>query len=176
MPPTGHQALRGRGVRLLQEAGNRKGAVISLQLVAALDVAVAGLRRGRMHAEGDDPPGPRRGGGGLQRLQQGRGVGDHVVSRQHPQHRVRLLLRHQQGGGGDGGGGVAANRLQHHACIAHPGGAQLFADQEAMLVVADNDRRGEARAGGPQRRLLDQAAIRYQRPELLWKGLARHRP
>ena len=115
--PLVHEARRGGGIRLLQEAGDAIGAVDAGQRIAALDIAIAGLGRGRPHAEGDDPPGPGRGRGNGQRPVQRRRVGDRVVRRQHPQHRVRVLFRHQQRRRRDRRGGVAAHRLQHDARV-----------------------------------------------------------
>ena len=42
-----------------------------------------------------------------------------------------------------------------------------------MLVVAHDHRRREAGAHGARRRLLQKRLVRHQRPELLWKALAR---
>ena len=104
------------------------------------------------------------------------GIGDHVVRGQHPQHRIRVVFGDQQGGGGDRRGAVAADRLQHDAGIRDARGAELFGDQEPVLLVAHDDGRREAIAAGPLRRLLQQRAVGHQRPELLGKALARDRP
>ena len=82
---------------------------------AELDIAVAGFRRGRAHAEGDDAPGARRHGRAGEACVQRRGVGDRMVGGEHPQHRVGVVFRHQQGGGGDRRGAVAPDRLQQDA-------------------------------------------------------------
>ena len=187
MPPGGEHRGGGGGVRLLDEAGDAEGARRVGQRLAALDVAVAGFRRGWLHAEGYHLPGARRDHGNLQRpVQRGR-IGDRGVSGHHPQHRVRVLLGHQAGGGGDRRGGVAADRLQHDAprfqwpvdprCRqAIPAARICSAIRNRWLLVAHHYRWGETGAAGAQRGLLDQRAIGQQRPELLGEALARHRP
>ena len=100
------------------------------------------------------------------------GVGGH-----HPDHGLRIGLRHEQRGRGHGGGGVAADRLEHDARAVDPGGAELLGDQEAVLGVAHHDRVGEAGAPAAQRGFHDHGAVMVeQAPELLGEALARHRP
>ena len=107
---------------------------------------------------------------------QRRGVGDRMVGGEQPQHRVGVVFGDQDGGGGDRGGAVAADRLQHDARRGDAGGAELLGDQEAVLLVAHDDRRREALAVGAQRGLLQQGAIGDQRPKLLGEAFARDRP
>ena len=59
-----------------------------------------------------------------------------------------------------GGRGVAADRLEHDRLRRDAGQAQLLGDDEAVLVIGDDERRREALAvGDAQRRLLQQAAL-----------------
>ena len=176
MLAVGRQARRRRGDRLLDEVRDGEGARRIVERGADGDVAVAGFRRGRAHAEGDDVAGAGglRGGGEV-RVQHV-GVGDHVIGGEQPQHRVGIVLGDQDRGGGDGGGGVAADRLQQDARRGDAGGAELLGDQEAVLLVAHDDRRGEAVAAGAERGFLEQGVLGDQRPELLGEALARDRP
>ncbi len=120
---------------------------------------------------------PARGGhrGDAQRAVQRVDVGDGMVGGEHPQQAVRVVLGGQQRGRGDGGGAVAADRFQHQAGVGDAGGAQLLRDQEAVLVVADDDRRGEAGAAGAQRGFLHQACDRRSAAKAAW-GSSRARP
>ena len=64
MPAAGGQAGGGLGVGLFHEPGDRVHAGRARQFGADLDIAVAGFRRGRLHAERDDlarPSGDRGG-------------------------------------------------------------------------------------------------------------------
>ena len=72
---------RGSRVRLLDEARHGVDLRQARQLGARLDVAVAGLRLGRPHPEGDDAPGPRRRHRAVERRVQRRQVGDRVSRR-----------------------------------------------------------------------------------------------
>ncbi len=58
--------------------------------------------------------------------------------------------RHQQRGGGDRGGAVAADGLEHDAGALDARRAHLLGDQEAVFLVADDDRRREFGAGRPR--------------------------
>ena len=83
-----------------------------------------------------------------------RHVDDHVVRGEQPQHGVGVGLGDQDRGGGDRRGAVAADRLQQDARTRDAGGTELLGDQESVLLVADDDRRGEALAAGAQRGFL----------------------
>ena len=176
MPPVGDQACSGRGVRLFHEAGDGVDAGGVTQRIATLDIAIAGFRPGGLHAEGDEPAGPRGHRRDAQRAVQRRDVGDGVVGGKHPLQAVGVVLGGQQRGRGHGGGTVAANRLQHQARVGDAGSAQLLRDQEAVLVVADDDRRRETGTVGARGSFLHQAAIGGQRPKLLREALAGDRP
>ena len=170
------KAHRLRRIRLLDELLDRVGARRVVERRADGDVAVAGLRRGRAHAEGDDAAGARRLGGDGEALVERCCVGDRVVGGEQPQHGVGIVFRDQDGGGGDRRGAVAAHRLQQDARGGDAGGAELLGDQETVLLVAYDDRRGEAVATGAQRGLLEQGVVGDQRPELLGEALAGDRP
>ena len=175
-PSVARRAAR-RGVRLLDEAGDREGAGRVVERGADGDVAVAGLRRGRAHAEGDDTAGARR----LARRWRGCACSAAVsaitwsAASSHSTASGSSSATSTRGGG-DGGRAVAADRLQQDARRGDAGGAQLLGDQEAVLLVAHDDRRGEAVAAGAQRGLLQQRVVGDQRPELLGEALARDRP
>ena len=122
---------------------HREHARQALQRRAFGDIAVAGLGRGRLHAEGHEIAGAGGGGGGLQRGLQRRLVVDRGVGGHDPQHRVRIGLRRQQGGGGDRRGAVAAGGFEQDLRALDAGIAQLLGDHEAVLLVRHHDRRGE---------------------------------
>jgi hypothetical protein len=109
---------------------------------------------------------------------EGGGVANLVVGGQHQQQRVGILNR--KGGERAGGGGVATGRFQDDAARRATRLAKLFGGEEAVLLVADDQRRGEAQAidGGsnPQGGVLQQAAVGAQRQELFWVEFARQRP
>ena len=73
-----------RGIRLLDEPRDRIGARRIVECGANSDVAVAGLRCGRAHAEGDEPAGARSLGGDGEAFVQRRRVGNRVVSGEQP--------------------------------------------------------------------------------------------
>ena len=178
MPAGGGQRRGGRRRRASRRSGpasctpGQPG-----QRRAHLDIAVAGLGRGRAHAEGHDAPGPRRRHRRGQRAVQRRHVADGGVGGHHPQHRVGVLLGHQQGGGGDRRGGVAAHRLQHDA-RRRPRRRAATARRPGTGAPGCTPR-SAARSPRPaarQRGFLDQRAVGDQRPELLGEALARDRP
>ena len=96
-----HIAGGGGGVRLLDEALDGVHAVLADGL-ARQDVAVAGLRLGRLDAEGDDAPGL----GGLAAGEAGgaelRHVEDDVVGGERQHHGVGVAFERHRGGGRDG--------------------------------------------------------------------------
>ena len=144
---------------------------------AALDIAIAGLRPTRGNAEGDQPPGRGRRQRGSDRGEEAVGRADVVIGGQHQQQRFRIALAENEGGGGGGRRGVAADRLEHDRLGLDRQVAQLLGDQEAMILVADQQRRGEAgRIADPLHRRLQQADIGDQRHDLLRIGGTRQRP
>ena len=70
-----------------------------------------------------------------------------MVGRHHRQDAGRVLACHQQGGDGDRRRRVARRRLQHDGVWLDACPLDLVLDQEAMVVVADHDRPGEASSG-----------------------------
>ena len=176
MLPVGGEAGGRCRVRLLDKAGDREHARRIVQGGADLDISVAGLRRGRAHAECHDAPGVCRHRCRCEAAAKQCGIDDHMVGGQHPQDRVRVVFRDQNRRRRDRRRAVASNRLQHDAGIPDAHGAELFGDQEPVLLVAHDYRRGEAVAMCPQRRLLQQGAVGHEWPELLGEALARDRP
>ena len=146
------------------------------QLGALADIAVAGFRLGRRDAEGHEVAGGSRTRGGVDRLVEGVAVPDDVVGRQQEQQGVRVLFGNDQGRDGGGGGGVAANRLQSDGERRHGDLAQLFGDDEAVLVVADHQLGREALAYDAAHRVLEHGPFTDQRQKLLRVALARNRP
>ena len=143
-----------------------------------LDVAVAGLRRGRAHAEGDDAAGARRRGGDGEAACSAARVGDRVVGRRAATAPRRGRLPPTSTAAAAIAGALlrpTGSSRMRGAAIA--GGAELLGDQEAVLLVADDDRRRRSRS--PRARSAvscEHRAVGDQRPELLGEALARHRP
>ena len=83
----------GRGIGLLDEAVDGGRVRRGMQPLAGLDVAVAGGRMGRHHAEGDEVAALRDPRGLAQRFDERLVVGDEVVRRQDDPDLVALALR-----------------------------------------------------------------------------------
>ena len=96
VPPGGDHRGGGGGVRLFDEAGDAVGAWRVGQGLAALDIAVAGFRRGGLHAECHHLAGARGGDRDSSAWCSAGGVGDGGVGGHHPQHRVRAAFGDQQ--------------------------------------------------------------------------------
>ena len=86
--------------------------------------------------------------GAAQRGGERRHVDDGLVGRRHHQHRVAAVGHRLQRGQRQRGRGVAADRLEQHGLRFDLQLAQLVEDQEAVLLVADDQRRGDVEAVG----------------------------
>jgi hypothetical protein len=133
--------LGGGPIRLLNKAGDRHRCAGPGQGLLGFDVAIAGLRRA-----GHDPEGhqlPRLGRRHARRhcLTEGRGVADHVVGRQHQQQWILPLGRGLQGRHRHRWTGVAADGLQQDAGELNADLAHLLGHDEAVVLVADQQRR-----------------------------------
>ncbi len=148
-----------------------------LPSLAGPDIAVAGLGPVRCHAESDQGAGARRRGGDLHRGPKSPQVIDDMIrGKQHDQGIAEALFQHDRSHGG-GRCGVATLRLEHDRLRRHLGLAQLLGDDEAMLVVADDQRCREAgRVGDPPEGVLEHGELRSQRQELLRIESARQWP
>ena len=169
-----HVVRGGGGIRLLDEAFNRVHAVLA-DRVSRKDVAVAGLRLGRLDAEGDDASGlggcaPGEAGGAKFRR-----IENDVVGGQRQHHGLRVALERHRGRGGDRRPRISPQRLDHDRCLD----ADLFglaAREEVEIRSGDDDGRGEHRIAHPQQGLLIGRPIADQRQELLGQGVAGDRP
>ncbi len=176
----GDIALGGVGVGLFDKAGDRKGPGDGVERPAARDIAVAGFGPLRGDAERYEMAGASGLGGALDRLPERGEIADRVV-RRHDQHQRIGVARSRcrdQAQRRDAGrrGGVAAERFEDQRLRRDADFAQLLGDDEAMLLVRDDERRGESGIGDATRRLLQQAALASQRQKLLRVKRARHRP
>ena len=99
-----------------------------------------------------------------------------MVSGEQPEHGVGILFRNQNGCRGYRGGAVAADRLQQDARRDDARGAELLGNQEAVLLIAYDDRWREALAVGAKGGFLQQRAVRDERPKLLWEAFTRDGP
>ncbi len=176
MPAADEIGLGLRLVRLLDEAGDAPAAGETGQILALLDVAVAGLRAVRRHAEGHEPAVRCRRDGGLDGFQEAFGLGDQVIGGQDQQQLGRILDR-GQGRGRDRRRRVAPDRLQDQGGSRAAGGAQLLGGQKSLGLVANHDRRSETyRIADPLQGLAEQAGLAQQLGEGLAGGRSRDRP
>ena len=169
--------LGARAVGFFDERRDLEAAGRAGNRAAAPDIAVARFRPLRINAEGDEPPLARRFRRTADRGAERGHVGDRVVRRHDEQQRILLALEQQQRGDRDRGRGIAAHRLEHDGARRDRGQAELLGDHEAVLVVRDDEGGCEdAFVGDAKRRLLEQAALRHERQELLRVKRPRHRP
>ncbi len=173
----GEIAFGARAVGLLDEGGDVIAAVLAGKSGAAPDIAIAGFRPVGGDAEGDQGAGPRRPCRARQRRGEGGVIGDGVIGRHDQEQGGGIGRRQHERGNGGGRCGIAPDRLEDDGMRRDRDLPQLLGDDEAMLVIGDDQRRREARAiADPPHRLLQQALARKQREELLGIKRARHRP
>ena len=153
----------GGGIRLLDEAAHL-ARLAARQVFAGLDVAIPGLGRLRLDAEGDQLALLRQRRGLLRRPQELLRRLDQVVGRQHQHDGVRRdVVGHPVRGRGNRGGGVAADRLQQvagaHGGIDAQRASHLVFRHEIVVTVGDEQqpvargRLGRAPHGAAQQRL-----------------------
>jgi hypothetical protein len=93
-------------------------------------------------------------------------VVDRVVRRSHQHQRGGIALDKAERGDAHGRGSVAAHQLKEQRLRRCVDLAQLFSDEETILLVGDNQRRGKSGVcRNPQRGLLQQAVVADQRQE-----------
>ena len=166
---------------LFHKAGDGVGPLGVGQGGASLDVAVAGLRRGRAHAEVDDTAGARgsRGSGAERRVE--RRVGDRVVGREQPQHGVRRRLGHQHRRRSNRRRTLPTDRLQQDAgrgASRQREACSAILLQEPMLLVAQTmgGAKADAISVAGSQRSLSGAAYRGARSGQGCFGSSRARP
>lgn len=149
------------------------------QRLAAAEVAVAGLGAVGHDAEGHQRTLGCRLGADRDRMLESDLFGDDVVGRHHQQDRIALLHRNQRGQS-ERRRGVASHRLEYDLWRTYADLAELFGDDEAILLVGDDQRTRVDLAAGEvlqaQRGLLQQRALAGKGEELLGIALARRRP
>ncbi len=103
-----------------------------------------------------------------------------MIGRQHQQQRVAVFVlrigARDQRGDRDRRRGIAADRFEHDPRLRSADHAQLLGDEEAMVFVGDDQRRGLGQRRDAAPRGLQHGVIADQRQELLGVGLARQRP
>jgi hypothetical protein len=163
----------GRGeIRLLGEPGDL--AHRPIDLLAALDVSVTGLRAGRGDAERHDvfargAERPRDG------FAEPGGVGDVVVRRHQDHQGVGVDLLSQARDGDRRRRAVAAHRLQHDRRRVHGDLEHLFGHDVEVAFAADQDRGQHLdrarRRDEPSQGVLQQGPSRRQGVKLLGRGV-----
>ncbi|MNT17072.1 hypothetical protein D3C72_1522030 [compost metagenome] len=163
-------------IRFFDEVRHTADTFGQQRIVGRLDVAVAGFRFGGRYAKqhhfavfcGD--------GGQGQRTLQGFLVFQHVVGRQHQHQLVATFIDQHHCGQGYGRRGVATKRLHQDALGFQFACGQLLVDDEAVVLVADHDRRVHAFEHQAFQGLLEQRVFTGQGQELFRELLTRKRP
>ena len=163
--------------RLFDKAGDRQCALARGDRLPAGDIAIAGLGAVGGDAKGDEQTGFRSFGGPTDRLVKSLRIGDRMI-RRHDQHLpVQVAGGNPQGGDRGGRRGVAAGGFEQQPGRLDADLAQLLGNDEAVLLIGDDQRRREpVLPGDPPHRLLQQAGLAEQREQLLRVKRARHRP
>ncbi|MNV20314.1 hypothetical protein D3C71_1112080 [compost metagenome] len=163
-------------VGLFDEVRDAADAFRQQRVVGRLDVAITGFRLGGRHAEqhhftvfGGD-------GGQGQGALQGFLVFQYVVGRQHQHQLVATFIDQHHRGQGHGRRSVATERLHQDALGFQFARCQLLVDDEAVVLVADHDRRVHAFEHQAFQGLLEQGVFAGQGQELLGELLTGKRP
>ena len=156
---------------------DREGAGRIVERGADRDVAVAGLRRGRAHAEGDDAAGAcRRGGGGeaavaAPRCRRSRGRRRAATAPRRG--RLRRPARRRRRWRGRCCGRPAPAGCAARGCAAARSCSAIRKRCSWLQTTIGGAKRV---AAGAERGLLEHRVVGDQRPELLGEALARDRP
>ncbi len=145
-------------------------------IVGRLDVAIAGFRFGGRYAEQHHLATLGGHGGQGQGALQGFLVFQHVVGRQHQHQLVAAFVDQHHRGQRHGRRGVAPERFHQDALGFELTVGQLLVDDEAVVFVADHDRRVHAFEHQALEGLLEQGVFTGQGQELFRELLARKRP
>ena len=170
MAARGHESAGTLGIRLFDEGLNGLNARLAGN--CQLDVAVARFHTGRHDAKRHHRAALARFLCGLDRRGKALGILDPVVGGQHQQLRASSLGNGQMGGQRNGWRGVAALWLQGDALPRQLQRSELFSDQKAVGLVADDNRRSAGDPRRPQHGALQQGAFVEQG----MKGLGEQRP
>ena len=107
----------------------------------AADIAETSLWRVRRDAEGHEGAGRRKRGGIANGGGKAIGVSDDVIGRRDQHQGFAVLRREHQRGNCRCRRGVAPDRLKHDTRRSNARRLELFGNDEAVLVVAQPDRR-----------------------------------
>lgn len=140
-----------------------------------MNVAVAGRRCGRRHAERHDVAGAGAVGGGKAGRDEGHRVLDEVVGGDHQCDRVGASARRQAGRDRHGGGRVAPHGFENDLGL-QTDRLQLLGSDEAHLARGHDQRLGEGRVVEALGRDLEVRQVVQQGDELLGHAFARSRP
>jgi len=112
-----------------------------------LDIAVTGMRAVGLDAERDERArvGCRK--PGLDRIQKGASVADHVVGRGEQEQGLFVLARGDQRGDAGRRPGIAAHRLEHDVFRRLADLLELLGDQETMAMIGEHPKGAEPRSG-----------------------------
>src|SRR3954465_12563030 len=145
-------------IRLLEESLDARGAALA-ERPADANGAVAGLRRRRRPAEGDDVALSRERGAALDGVLEGGALGDDMVRRHGEQHGI-VASDHMHGGEGQRRRRAASFRLEEDGARLRANARELRLRHETVSFVADEKRLAESGdTAQAQRRLLQQRAL-----------------
>lgn len=153
--PFGQVGTRGRRIGLLGEAVDAIGSGRTVDGGTHAQIAVTGMGFGGLDSEQDEPSGGGDFGSAVDRVNEIGLVPDDMIGRHDDENGVTPLGDRRQGGNGDCWGGVAGNRFEYDRLWRDAGLLEFFAHQEAMRVVAHEDRIVEA---GGWRQTLERGA------------------
>jgi hypothetical protein len=167
VPAAGDIGLCRRCIRLLAEGQQVHGG--AARRIASADfclhVTVTCFRAVGQDAEGHHRTGFRLGQAAQHRGAEGSDIAHVVVRRRRQQHRVGAIANGVERGSCQGRCCIAADRLQQQGPVRQAEQAQLLGGDEAIFLVADDNRRAERRVGIGRRHV----AV-LQRQEVLLRG------
>lgn len=163
-------------VGFFDEVRNAADAFRQQRISGGLDVAVTGFRFGRRYAEQHHFAVFGGHGGQGEGALQGFLVFQHVVGRQHQHQFVTTFVDQHHRSQRHRRRGVAAERLHQDALAFKVTVGQLLVDDEAVILVADHDRRVHAFEHQALQGLLEQCVFTGQGEELFRELLTRKRP
>ena len=141
----GEKLLSGAFVGLFNETGNRTGAQdVGAECVACLDIAVARFRGVWDDPECHQPPCFCSGSAGVDSLSKALPVANDMVCRQDEQQGIFATGQRLEGCDCDRRSCVSTHWLQQDGSRCHPDLPHLFGHDEAVVVIADQQRSAQA--------------------------------
>ncbi|MND79398.1 hypothetical protein D3C80_711370 [compost metagenome] len=173
----GLDELRGAlRIGLLDEPGDAADPIRQIGVGFGANVAVAGFRPARRHAEQHHLTVLGSDAGEGHRLLEGLLVFQHMIGGEHQQQFVAAVVDQLQGGDAHRRCGIAAEGFEQDRLGGEAQFGELILDDEAVVLVADQQRRLHAFERQALERLLEQRVLAGEDEELLGELPARKRP